>query len=203
MTLNTIGFDGDDTLWHHDIYWRDTLKEFSVLMNRLGHFPDAGEQLDAQHINDLKLWGYGIKGLILSMVELSIRMTKGQITGTQIQEVVDLGKRAYHHPMNLLPHVRETLAALKGRYFLILITKGDLVAQEMKIDQSGLKMFFDAIEIVSEKDTPTYQRILDRYNVEPSEFIMVGNALRSDILPPLSLKAQAVHIPYHTSWHFE
>lgn len=204
--ITVIGFDGDDTLWHHDSFFRAAVARFGELVMQFGApvtALEAAEALDTQHILDLKLWGYGVKGLTLTMMATAIRLTAGRITGEQMQQLLDLGRETYTHPITLLPHVRETLTALRGRYLLILITKGDLVAQEMKLAQSGLHDLFDGIEIVSEKDPQTYARILKRYHARAAEFVMIGNALRSDILPPLSLGAQAIHVPYHVSWHFE
>ncbi len=203
MTITTIAFDGDDTLWHHDNYFREATQEFHNYMNSLGSFPDALAQLDTKHIQDIAQWGYGVMGLTLSMIELSVQMTSGKITGDQIQVIFDIGRKAHQHPVILLDHVAETIGALHDRYQLLLITKGDLIAQEMKVHKSGLAEFFDGIEIVSEKDVPTYEHIFELYRVDPSEVVMIGNTLRSDIIPPLKLGAQAVHIPYHTSWHFE
>lgn len=203
MPITTIAFDGDDTLWHHENFFREACHRFHDYMNTLGSFPDAYQALDAKHINDIKLWGYGVKGLILTMIELAIQMTGGKITGAELQKIFDLGKETYQHPINLLPFVRETLTALHGRYVLLLITKGDLIAQEMKIAQSGLASLFDRIEIVTEKDEETYARIMRQHKIDPQSLVMVGNSIRSDILPPLNLGAQAVHVPYHVSWHFE
>lgn len=203
MTITTIAFDGDDTLWHHDNFFRAAIDEFHTIMNELGNFPDAREAIDRKHIADLAVWGYGVKGLALSMIELAITLTNGRITGTEIQKIFDVGRKTHLHPVILLDHVAATLQALKGKYRIVLITKGDLIAQEMKIHKSGLESFFDIIEIISEKDEPAYRKILHRYQIDPKELVMIGNSLRSDILPPVQLGAQAIHIPYQTSWHFE
>lgn len=203
MTIKTIAFDGDDTLWHHEAYMRELTTRFHTILNEIGDYPQAQESLETAHIADLKLWGYGVKSLTLTMIETAIKITNGTITGTHLQKILDIGKETYLHPIQVLDHVRETLAALHKRYFLIVITKGDLLAQEMKLSRSGLLSFFDGIEIVSEKDPDTYKRIFKRYDIVPEEFVMVGNSVRSDILPVLSLGAKAVHIPYHTSWQFE
>lgn len=203
MKITTIAFDGDDTLWHHDNFFRAAIDEFHTIMNELGDFPDAREAIDKKHISDLTLWGYGVKGLILSMIELAITLTDGRITGDKMQEIFDIGKKTHLHPVILLDHVAQTIQSLQGHYRLLLITKGDLIAQEMKIHKSGLEPFFDVIEIISEKDNTTYQKILKRHQIKPEEFIMIGNSLRSDIIPPVQLGAQAIHIPYETSWHFE
>jgi len=203
MTITTIAFDGDDTLWHHDNFFRAAIDEFHEIMNGLGNFPDARELIDNKHISDLAIWGYGVKGLILSMVELAVSLTEGKIVGADIQRIIEVGRKTHLHPVILLDHVATTIQALHGRYRLVLITKGDLIAQEMKIHKSGLEPFFDIIEIISEKDNATYKKILKRHQIKPEEMIMIGNSLRSDIIPPVQLGAQAIHIPYETSWHFE
>ena len=203
MTIKTIAFDGDDTLWHHDNFFRAAIDEFHRIMNDLGDFPDAREAIDKKHISDLALWGYGVKGLTLSMIELAITLTNGAISGTDMQKIFDVGRQTHLHPVILLDHVAQTIQALQGRYKIMLITKGDLIAQEMKIHKSGLEPFFDIIEIISEKDNATYKKIMQRHQIKPEEFIMIGNSLRSDIIPPVQLGAQAIHIPYETSWHFE
>lgn len=203
MTIKIVAFDGDDTLWHHNNFFLKASADFHAIMNRLGDFPDAQEQLDKKHIEDLPVWGYGVKGLILTMIELAITMTNGTIPAPVIQEIFDMGRNTHMHPVTLLDHVQKTIESLHGRYHLMLITKGDLIAQEMKIHKSGLEPLFDDIDIVSEKDVATYDRIFRRGHINPEELIMVGNSLRSDILPPVQLGAQAVHIPYVTDWHFE
>lgn len=203
MTPALIAFDGDDTLWHHDNYFREAIEKFHFLVNEWGDYPDARSQLDDQHIKDLSLWGYGVKGLILTMMQLALTMTNGRLDGTQMQQILDIGRSLYLHPVQLLDHVLPTVTALHQRFQLMLITKGDLVAQEMKISQSGLAGFFDVIEIVSEKDTETYRKIFKRARVDPKDVIMIGNTLRSDVLPSIRAGAQAVHIPYQSSWHHE
>lgn len=203
MTIKIVAFDGDDTLWHHNNFFRKASEQFHEIMNRIGDFPDAREQLDQKHINDLPVWGYGVKGLILSMIELSISMTQGTIPAPVLQEIFNVGRDTHLHPITLLDHVSETIQALHEKYQLILITKGDLIAQEMKIHKSGLEPYFDSIDIVSEKDVPTYEKIFKRMRINPEELVMIGNSLRSDVIPPVRLGAQAVHIPYVSDWHFE
>lgn len=203
MTIKIIAFDGDDTLWHHNNYFQQAVDQFCALMNTLGDYPNIREQTDQKHIQDLPTWGYGVKGLILSMIELAVTLTNGTIPGTAIQEIIRIGRNAHMHPVILLDHVTETIKALHGDYELILITKGDLIAQEMKVHKSGLESYFSSIEIVSEKDVPTYKRIFHRMRVNPEEVVMIGNTLRSDILPVVRLGGQAIHVPYITNWHFE
>jgi putative hydrolase of the HAD superfamily len=203
MPITTIAFDGDDTLWHHENFMEEAQDDFHNLMNSIGSYPDARKHLEDKHIADLTLWGYGVRSLVLSMIEVSINMTGGMITGDKMKEIMEIGKKLYMHPITLLEHVAETIIHLHNRYQLVLITKGDLIAQEMKISKSGLSKYFDGIEIVTEKNVETYQKILGRYKINPAEMIMVGNSIRSDILPALKIGAQAIHIPYHTSWQFE
>jgi len=203
MTITTIAFDGDDTLWHHENFFLEAKQRLHALLNRHGHYPDALERMDHQHIIELPVWGYGVKAHILSAIQAAIVMTDGKIPAQAIGEMLTIGRELYQHPLNLLEGVTETIGKLRDRYQLLLITKGDLVAQEMKIHKSGLSEFFDGIEIVSEKDTKTYQKIMRRYGVKPEQFVMVGNTLRSDIAPVIALGAQAIHIPYQTSWDFE
>jgi putative hydrolase of the HAD superfamily len=203
MTITTIAFDGDDTLWHHENYFNSAKERFRTFINRFDNIPDAGDRLDTQHILDLAVWGYGVKGFTLTMIDLAVKMVGSKMTPYDVQEVLAIGRDLYQHPVQLLDHVAETIGALHDRYRLLLITKGDLVAQEMKVAKSGLGKFFDGIEIVSEKNIDTYRRIFDRYQIVPKELIMIGNSIRSDIIPPIRLGAQAIHVPYHTSWHFE
>lgn len=203
MTIKIIAFDGDDTLWHHNNYFLQANTQFGELMNRYGDFPDIDRQIDEKHIQDLPVWGYGVKSLTLSMVDLAIELTGGTIPATAIQEITRIGRETHLHPVHLLDHVAETVQILHRQYMLILITKGDLIAQEMKIHKSGLEPYFTAIDVVSEKDEATYRKIFNRMRINPAEVVMIGNTLRSDILPVVRLGGQAIHIPYTTSWHFE
>jgi putative hydrolase of the HAD superfamily len=203
MKITTIGFDGDDTLWHHANYFAETEHKFHVLMNELGDYPDAEDQVKALHIANIPLWGYGVKSFTLSMIETANNLTSGEISGRYIKRIMEIGRSLYEHPVILLDHVAETIQNLQGKYRLILITKGDLLAQELKIAQSKLAPFFEGIEIVSEKDIETYQRIFKRYGVNPAETVMVGNSVKSDILPPLEIGANAIHIPYQFNWKHE
>jgi putative hydrolase of the HAD superfamily len=201
--ITTLAFDADDTLWHHENFFLEAKQRLHAVLNAYGTFPDALEQMDAQHIADIPTLGYGVKSHILSCIDVAIRMTDGKIPASGIASILQIGRELYQHPIILLDGVAETIAALHGRYRMLVITKGDLIAQEMKVTRSGLGHYFDAIEIVSEKDTDTYRKIMKRYNIKPESLIMIGNTLRSDILPPIQLGAQAIHIPYQTSWSFE
>lgn len=201
--INTIAFDGDDTLWHNESLFSMTQEHFRSLLAHTA----AVEEIDARLLDaerrNLGVYGYGIKGFVLSMIETAIEVTDGRVAATDIRTLIEVGKAMLQHPVDLLDGVTDTLEALAGRYRLLLITKGDLFDQESKIARSGLADHFAAVEIVSEKDADTYRRILDRHGVEPARFVMVGNSVRSDILPVLAMGGHAVHVPYHLTWEHE
>jgi putative hydrolase of the HAD superfamily len=201
--IRVIGFDGDDTLWHNESLFALTQAKFYDLLRPYTSGQDLEERLFATEMRNLRLFGYGVKSFMLSMIETALEVSDGRVTGTEIQTIIDSGKALLDHPVELLDGVRETIAALDGQYDLLLITKGDLFHQESRIAGSGLGEFFDGIEIVSEKDPPTYDRILRRHGIAPGEFLMVGNSVRSDILPVVELGARAIHIPYHITWQHE
>lgn len=201
--IDTIAFDGDDTLWHNESLFSMTQDRFRAL---LAHAVDPADidrrLLEAERAN-LRVYGYGIKGFVLSMIETAVDLTDGRIGGRDIQSLIDFGKAMLDHPVDLLDGVAEVVEALSGRHRLLLITKGDLFDQESKIARSGLAERFDAVEIVSEKDPDTYRRVLDRHGVEPGRFVMVGNSVRSDVLPVLAVGGHAVHVPYAITWAHE
>lgn len=203
--LRMIGFDGDDTLWRSEDYYRAANAEFAAIV---GHYVDlADDRVQADMLateqRNLTLFGYGAKGMTLSMLETAIAMTAAHISVADIQRLLDLGKQVLQHPMELLPGIREAVAAVAAQHDVVLITKGDLFHQEKKVEQSGLRDLFPRIEIVSEKDVPTYQRLLAEFQVAPEEFLMVGNSLRSDMAPVLALGGWGVHMPYHVTWAHE
>ena len=204
--IDTIAFDGDDTLWHNESLFSMTQDRFRALLaNHLqGAEPaDIDRRLLQAERENLRVYGYGIKGFVLSMIETAVDLTDGRIGGRDIQSLVEFGKAMLDHPVDLLDGVQEVVEGLSGRYRLMLVTKGDLFDQESKIARSGLAERFDAIEIVSEKDPATYRRLLDRHGVDPARFVMVGNSVRSDILPVLAVGSHAVHVPYHVTWAHE
>ncbi|MCA8831782.1 HAD family hydrolase [Hymenobacter pini] len=199
-----IAFDADDTLWPNQPYF--DLAE-ARLYELLGHYA-APEELSARFFEvqreNMPLFGYGAKSFMLSMIETVIRLTDGQVSGQEIQHILDHGKRLLDYPIELLPHVPEVLAAVQAQGIpLMLLTKGDLFDQESKLARSGLGDLFDHVEIVSEKNDATYQRILSRHGLRPEEFVMVGNSLKSDVLPVARLGGRAVYVPYHTTWVME
>ena len=201
--IRTIAFDADDTLWHNEAHYRNAELWFQDLLARYHDRDWIQARLLATETKNLAHFGYGIKSFVLSMIETAVELTEGRITGQEVQRIVELGREMLAHPVEPLPQVLDTLAALQGRYHLLVITKGDLLDQESKLARSGLGPFFTALEVVSEKDEAAYRAILNRHDVPPAEFLMVGNSLRSDILPVVALGAQAVHVPAATTWSHE
>ena len=203
--IEVVALDGDDTLWHSEQLFVDTQDRYRALLRPHVELDDAtlDERLLAVERRNLPLFGYGVKAFTLSLVETAIELTEGRIPGGDLQAVLDLGKELMDHPVDLLDGVREAVDALTDRYRVMVITKGDLLHQETKVVRSGLDELFWRVEIVSEKDEATYRRVLDRLGVDPTTFVMVGNSVRSDVLPVLALGARAVHIPYHVTWALE
>ena len=203
--IEVIALDGDDTLWHSEHLFVDTQDRFRDLVRPYVDLDDAGldQRLLEVERRNLPLFGYGVKAFTLSLVETAIEVTEGRIPGADLQAVLDLGKVLIDHPVELLDGVREAVDVLTDRYRVMVITKGDLLHQETKVARSGLDELFWRVEIVSEKDQATYRRILERHAIEPSTFVMVGNSVRSDVLPVLALGGRAVHVPYSVTWALE
>lgn len=201
--LTTIGFDADDTLWQNEQFFRMTEDRFVALLGKHGEAAEiSGRLLEAEKRN-LGFYGFGIKGFVLSMVETAIEITGGEVSAAVIGEILAAGREMAAHPVETLPHVNETLEALSGDYRLVLITKGDLFDQERKLAQSGLGDFFHAVEIVSDKKPDTYDRIFARHGDGAGRAMMVGNSLKSDILPALEAGSWAVHVPHDLTWALE
>jgi putative hydrolase of the HAD superfamily len=198
-----LGFDADDTLWHNENIFEQTHQRYRALLSRFHDAATVERTLFATEMRNLELYGYGVKGFTLSAIETAIALTDGRISAEEIQQLIALGKDMLAHPVELLDGVEETLAELGGRHQLLLITKGDLRDQERKLAKSRLAARFRQIEIVSEKDEATYRGIFRRHGVSPERFIMVGNSLKSDILPVLALGGVGVHVPYHLTWAAE
>lgn len=201
--ITTLGFDGDDTLWHNETIFSMTQEKFRQLLLRYVPGIEIDKILYITELRNLKMFGYGIKGFTLSMIETAIEVSQGRVTATDIQRIIDFGKAMLEHPVELIQGAAATLNALQGTYQLILITKGDLFDQESKLARSGLAETFSKIEILSEKDERTYRHLLDRHGVPVETFMMVGNSLRSDVLPVLAIGGQAVHVPYPVTWIHE
>ncbi|MBL8208349.1 MAG: HAD family hydrolase [Blastocatellia bacterium] len=201
--IEIIAFDADDTLWHNERHYDEAKEKFKQILTRY-HDPEWVEsRLDATELQNLKRYGYGIKSFALSMIETAIQLTEGRINGNEVQEIITIAWAMLEKPMDVFDGVRETILMLSEQYKLLLITKGDLFEQEAKIARSGLGDFFDGIEIVSEKNPAAYDAIIKRHQVVPRSFVMVGNSLKSDILPVLEIGGLGIHIPFETTWVHE
>lgn len=203
MPIRVVGFDGDDTLWHSETRFHVTQAEFRDLLRR--HVPDADvdARLADKEMQNLSIYGYGVKSFTLSMLETAIDLTGGRIPAGDLNTILGWGKKMLTQPTELLDGVEETLRAVAAAHDVYLITKGDLFNQESKLASSGLGELFLGVEIVSEKNGDTYRGIFKRRGIDPNEFVMVGNSLRSDIVPVVALGGRAVHIPYHVTWAHE
>lgn len=203
MSITTVGLDADDTLWHNETIFRLTQARFVALLADHADEAAMGARLAEVEKRNLRLYGYGVKGFTLSMIETAMELCGGEAPADVIREILAAGREMLGHPVETLPGVDEALAALAERYRLVLITKGDLLDQERKLAASGLGELFAAVEIVSEKDRGTYERVFGRHGTGPAEAVMVGNSMKSDVLPALEAGAFAVHIPYHVTWAHE
>jgi putative hydrolase of the HAD superfamily len=204
MGTPVVGLDGDDTLWHSESHFVTTTERLAELLSPwVPHTAAAEARLVEVERRNLALFGYGVKAFTLSMIETAIEVSGEQVTAAGIRRIVEWSKELMDHPVELLPEVAETVARLAGDHRLLLVTKGDLLHQESKVARSGLAEHFEGIHIVSEKDPATYRRVLAAHGVEPTDFVMVGNSLRSDILPVLELGGRGIHVPYHTTWALE
>ncbi|GLH72097.1 haloacid dehalogenase [Geothrix limicola] len=201
--MRTLAFDADDTLWHNETYYAETQEAFRALLRPFHDDAWIDARLHDTEMRNLGHYGYGIKGFTLSMIETALELTEDRLDGAGIRQVVELGKAMLAKPVEPLPGVAEVLQQLARSFDLMVITKGDLFDQETKLAKSGLGGHFSKIEIVSEKDEAAYVAILDRHDIAPDAFTMVGNSVKSDILPVLALGARAVHIPYHLTWAHE
>ena len=201
--IRMVGFDGDDTLWRSEDYYRGAQREFEALLARYVDLDDVYARLYAVEKRNLALFGYGAKGMTLSMLEAAIEITGSRIEARDLHRIVAIGKSLLQHPVELLPGIADAVAAIARMHPVVLVTKGDLFHQEAKVRESGLAGFFRRIEIVSEKDVPTYARLLEEFGVAACEFVMIGNSLRSDIAPVLELGGWGVHMPYHVTWAHE
>ncbi|SLN27056.1 HAD family hydrolase [Oceanibacterium hippocampi] len=201
--LSTIGFDADDTLWHNEQFFRLTEDRFTLLLADHAEAGHLAERLLAAERRNLALYGFGIKGFTLSMIETALEVTGGRVPTRVIGEILDAGRDMLRHPVETLPGVEATLQALAGRFRLVMITKGDLFDQERKLAQSGLGELFDAIEIVSDKGRETYERIFARHGDGAERAMMVGNSLKSDVIPALEAGSWAVHVPHELTWALE
>ncbi|MFN7211508.1 MAG: HAD family hydrolase [Lysobacteraceae bacterium] len=197
-----VGFDADDTLWHSETYFHEAHAEFERIVGGYVDLADAGvhERLLATERENIKLFGYGAKGMTLSMIETAIALSGERISAADLHRIVGLGKSILQHPVELLPGVRAAVEAVAATHRVVLITKGDLFHQERKVAASGMADLFQRIEIVSEKDEKSYARLFKEFDVSPAEFAMVGNSQKSDIAPVLALGGWGIHVPYPLVW---
>jgi putative hydrolase of the HAD superfamily len=202
-TLSAIGFDADDTLWQNEQFYRLTERRLTELLAEHAEAGDISRRLLEAEKRNLEFYGFGIKGFTLSMIETAIEVTEGRAPAAVIQEILASGRELLRHPVETLPHVRETLEQLAGNYRIILITKGDLFDQERKLAQSGLGELFDAVEIVSDKNASTYQRVFSRHGDGPGRSMMVGNSLKSDVVPAIEAGSWGVYVPHDLTWSLE
>ncbi len=202
-SLSAIGFDADDTLWQNEQFYRLTEARFTALLADYAEPADLSRKLLEAERRNLKLYGFGIKGFTLSMVETAIEVTGGRVPSKVIGDILAAGRDMLVHPVETLPHARDTLERLSGSYRTILITKGDLFDQERKLAASGLGDLFDAVEIVSDKNAATYERIFTRYGEGPDRAMMVGNSLKSDVVPAIAAGSWGVYVPHDLTWVVE
>ncbi|MCF6129670.1 HAD family hydrolase [Flavobacterium sp. AS60] len=203
MNLKVIAFDADDTLFVNEPYFQETEQKFCALMSDYLSHQGLSQQLFKTEIDNLDLYGYGIKGYTLSMIEAAMKISDNTLSVEVIGEIIELGKALLQRPIELLDGVEETLKALQGKYKLIVATKGDLKDQQRKLHDSGLGPYFHHIEVMSDKQELNYEKLLKRLEIESKEFFMIGNSLKSDVLPVLNIGGYAVHIPFHTTWEHE
>lgn len=201
--IKKIGLDADDTLWVNEVFFRETEQQFCRLLADFADEKSIETVLYHTEMENMKLYGYGVKAFILSVIETAYKIAGDRLPASVIAQIIALGKEQLARPVELLDGVEDTLNALVGRYELILVTKGDLLDQERKLAFSGLEHLFHHVEIMSDKTEREYSKLLSHLDVLPEEFMMVGNSLRSDILPPLALGSYAVYVPYHTIWEHE
>lgn len=203
QNIKVIGFDADDTLWVNETYFRAAEAEFGVLLSNFETPNKIDQELFKMEIKNLPIYGYGVKGFILSMVEMALELSNKTVSNDVIEAILTIGKTMINKPIELLDGVEGVLKALSKNYKLIVATKGDLLDQERKLEKSGLIHYFHHIEVLSEKHSTDYSKLLNRLDIKPSEFLMVGNSLKSDVLPLVQIGAKAIHVPFHTTWLHE
>ncbi|MBW8282850.1 MAG: HAD family hydrolase [Rhizobium sp.] len=201
--LTVIGFDADDTLWQNEQFYRLTEEHFRSLLADFAEGEHISQRLLEAERRNLSHYGFGIKGFTLSMIETALEVTEGRVSTQIIGEILSIGRELHTHPVETMPHARDVLESLAGDYYLVLITKGDLFDQERKLAQSGLGDYFDAVEIVSDKSATTYRRIFGKTADGPERAMMIGNSLKSDIVPAIAAGAWGVFVPHELTWVLE
>ncbi len=203
MHIKVIAFDADDTLWVNEPFFQETEKKFYQLMEAYLPAHSVAKELFKVEIANLGIYGYGIKAYILSMIEAALNISEKTVNVEAIEKILDFGKEMLDKPIEMIDGVEDTLKALHGKYKLVVATKGDLKDQHKKLHDSGLGHYFHHIEVMSDKQQIDYSKMLQRLEIQPSEFMMIGNSLKSDVLPVLQIGGHACHIPFHTTWAHE
>jgi putative hydrolase of the HAD superfamily len=201
--IKVIGFDADDTLWSNACFFQDVELKFYDLLSGYQPREELARALYQTEMNNMEWYGYGAMAFTLSLIETAIGVSNGQVSAAIIADILLAGKSILNHPIELFPGVPEVLPELSKKYRLVVVTKGDLLDQERKLEKSGLLPYFQHVEVVTEKHEDNYKQLIEFMNIQPHEFLMVGNSLKSDILPVLSIGGKAVHIPYHMEWEYE
>ncbi|SHG97161.1 HAD family hydrolase [Flagellimonas flava] len=201
--IKVIGFDADDTLWVNETYFRETEERFAELLEGYETKNKVDQELFKMEMQNLETYGYGIKGFVLSMIESALDLSNNKIPQETILEIIALGKKMISHPVELLDGVEEVLSKLENKYRLIVLTKGDLLDQERKLEKSGISKYFHHVEVLSDKKESNYRNLLEHLEIHVDEFLMIGNSLKSDVLPILNIGAKAIHVPFHTTWAHE
>mgnify|MGYP000188660425 CR=1 FL=1 len=201
--IKVIAFDADDTLWVNETYFREAEHEFAKLLSKYETENKIDQELFKKEIENLHWYGYGIKGFVLSMVECALELSNYQIHPKTIEAILGIGKEMLEKPIVLLQGVEEVLQALQNKFKLIVATKGDLLDQERKLEKSNLLKYFHHVEVMSDKKEKDYKKLVNHLDIHPSELLMIGNSLKSDVLPLIEIGASAIHIPFHTTWAHE
>jgi len=203
MNPKIIAFDADDTLWHNEPYFDEAQAKFCELFADYASKQEILQLILSHQVKNLPLYGFGIKAFTLSMIDSALELTNHQISGQGIQKIIDIGRDLLQKPVELLPEVEDVLQQLKGKYKLVVATKGDLKDQHRKLHDSGIGHYFHHIEVMSDKKELDYEKMLGRLDIKPEDFIMIGNSLKSDVLPVLNIGGHGYHIAYHTTWEYE
>ncbi len=203
MSIKVIAFDADDTLWHNEAFFREAEDKFCALLEDYLPQHTIARELLKTEIDNLGLYGYGIKGFMLSMIETAIRISDKTIPAVAIERIMEYGQDLLRKPVQLIDDVEEVLMALKPKYKLVMATKGDLLDQERKLIKSGLGHYFHHIEIMSDKKEADFKKLIRHLDIDANDFLMIGNSLKSDVLPVLNIGGHGIHIPYHITWQHE
>jgi len=203
MKIKVVAFDADDTLWDNELYFRETEGKFYELMEDYLPQHSVSRELLKSEIDNISIYGYGIKAFMLSMIETALRISEGNIKPENIEKIIGFGKDMLQKPVHLIDGVEHVLDSLNGKYRLVMATKGDLLDQERKLEKSGLSGHFHHIEVMSEKKENDYRKLISHLDIDHKEFMMIGNSIKSDVLPVLQVGGHSIHVPHHITWQHE